>query len=67
MTKLILVIAFIAILFLIAKAIPQLSKKIKPPYFSKKPLNEKEQVVYFRLIEALPECVVLAQIGRAHV
>lgn len=32
------------------------------PYNSKKPLTETEQILYHKLIEALPECIVLAQV-----
>ncbi len=32
------------------------------PYTSKKPLTETEQIFFHRLKEALPECIVLAQV-----
>jgi len=32
------------------------------PFFSKKPLSDPEQVLYHRLVKALPECIVLAQV-----
>ena len=32
------------------------------PFYAKKPLTQPEQVLYFRLIEALPEHIVLAQV-----
>ncbi|MDD2893321.1 MAG: DUF2726 domain-containing protein [Halothiobacillaceae bacterium] len=32
------------------------------PFYAKKPLSQPEQVLYFRLIKALPEHVVLAQV-----
>lgn len=32
------------------------------PYFKKTPLTEVEQVLYYRLVEALPDLVVLAQV-----
>lgn len=34
-----------------------------PPYFGKKPLTEPERELYARLREAMPECVVLAQVA----
>jgi hypothetical protein len=34
-----------------------------PPYFGKKPLAESERELYARLREAMPECVVLAQVA----
>lgn len=32
------------------------------PYYVKKPLSQPEQILYFRLIEALPDKIVLAQV-----
>lgn len=32
------------------------------PYYAKKPLSQPEQVLYFRLIQALPDHIVLAQV-----
>lgn len=32
------------------------------PFFAKKPLTPPEQVLYFRLVKALPENIVLAQV-----
>src|SRR4051812_4861762 len=32
------------------------------PYYSKRPLSPPEQVLYFRLVKALPEHIVLAQV-----
>ena len=32
------------------------------PYYAKKPLSQPEQVLYFRLVEALPDHIVLAQV-----
>jgi very-short-patch-repair endonuclease len=32
------------------------------PFFAKKPLTAPEQVLYFRLVKALPEHIVLAQV-----
>lgn len=32
------------------------------PFYAKKPLSQVEQILYFRLIEALPEYIVLAQV-----
>jgi len=33
------------------------------PFYAKKPLSSVEQVLYFRLVKALPEKIVLAQVG----
>lgn len=32
------------------------------PFYAKKPLSQPEQVLYFRLIQALPEHIILAQV-----
>lgn len=32
------------------------------PFYAKKPLSQPEQVLYFRLIEALPDHIILAQV-----
>jgi len=34
-----------------------------PPFYGKKPLTEPEQTLYFRIREAVPECIVLAQVA----
>ena len=40
----------------------------KPPYFRKKTLlNEKEQVLFHRLVEAMPNCYVMAQVRLADI
>jgi hypothetical protein len=37
------------------------------PFYSKKPLTEPEQVLYHRLVAAMPECIVLAQVQLSRV
>lgn len=37
------------------------------PYYEKKPLTAVEQVLYHRLVEAMPECIVLAQVQMSRV
>jgi len=32
------------------------------PYYAKKPLSKPEQVLYFRLVQALPDHIILAQV-----
>ncbi len=58
----IVVVAVVAILA-IAKAKSQggLGDEIWP-FYAKKPLSQPEQVLYFRLVQALPEHIVLAQV-----
>jgi very-short-patch-repair endonuclease len=37
------------------------------PYFAKKPLSQPEQILYHRLVSALPECIILAQVQLSQV
>jgi Protein of unknown function (DUF2726) len=37
------------------------------PFHARKPLSVPEQILYFRLLEALPEHIVLAQVGLSRV
>ena len=37
------------------------------PFHARKPLSVPEQVLYFRLLEALPEHIVLAQVGLSRI
>lgn len=37
------------------------------PYYPKKPLSEPEQVLYHRLVKALPEHIVLAQVQASRI
>lgn len=37
------------------------------PFYVKKPLTQPEQVLYHRLVAALPECIVLAQVQLSRV
>lgn len=32
------------------------------PFYAKKPLTQPEQILYHRLVAAMPECIVLAQV-----
>ena len=55
---LILVIFVIAVLaFIKAKSQGSSDSEIWP-FYAKKPLSQPEQVLYFRLIEALPEHII---------
>jgi hypothetical protein len=66
--KTILFIAFLAILAMVALAIAKkrgLLAGAGPshwPFYVKKPLTQPEQVLYHRLVSALPEHIVLAQV-----
>jgi very-short-patch-repair endonuclease len=58
--------AFILIgaLFLIVKAKSRtVAKEEEWPFYAKKPLSAPEQTLYFRLCGALPEHIILAQVG----
>ena len=37
------------------------------PFYAKKPLTQPEQILYHRLVSALPECIVLAQVQLSRV
>ena len=56
-------VAIIAILALLkAKSQGNSSSHDIWPFYAKKPLSQPEQVLYFRLIEALPDHIILAQV-----
>ncbi|NOT67248.1 MAG: DUF2726 domain-containing protein [Methylophilaceae bacterium] len=59
---LVLVVVVIAALaFLKAKSQGSSGSEVWP-FYAKKPLSQPEQILYFRLIEALPEHIILAQV-----
>lgn len=37
------------------------------PFYAKKPMTDPEQVLYHRLVTAMPECIVLAQVQLSRV
>ncbi len=37
------------------------------PFYAKKPLTKPEQVLYHRLVSALPDCIILAQVQLSRV
>jgi hypothetical protein len=37
------------------------------PFYAKKPLTQPEQILYHRLVAAMPECIVLAQVQLSRV
>jgi hypothetical protein len=37
------------------------------PFYARKPLSSPEQVLYFRLVEAMPNHIVLAQVGLSRI
>ena len=52
---------------LLRNALQSAANKKPWPYVARKLLTKPEQVLYYRLIEALPECVVLAQVQLSRV
>ena len=73
MKTLILVIFAIVILVIVIKIAASKTKRFEslgetPPYFQKKTLlNEKEQILFHRLIEAMPNYYVFAQVRLADI
>lgn len=59
----VIILIIIAAVVLAAKRRPRVVELGTPVYFGKKPLTESEQKLYARLREAMPECVVLAQVA----
>ena len=58
----ILVVVMIVVLALIkAKGQGGVSDEVWP-FYAKKPLSQPEQILYFRLVQALPDHIVLAQV-----
>ncbi len=57
-----MVVVFIAILFLKSKSAGSSRPNEIWPFYAKKALTQPEQILYFRLIEALPGHIILAQV-----
>lgn len=65
MKVVVFVVAFlvlVGIFLFVAKRKQSGGMTAEVPYYGKSPLTEVEQVLYYRLVEALPELVVLAQV-----
>ena len=65
MKWLIALVAFVVVAGLVAAALRRSKDETgerKWPFFAKKPLSPPEQVLYFRLVRALPDQIVLAQV-----
>lgn len=57
------VLAVLAVAFVVLKLRASSGAGDAPwPFYAKKPLSQPEQVLYHRLVTALPECIVLAQV-----
>lgn len=62
------VVALAAIVFVILKRREASGAGDTPwPFYAKKPLTQPEQVLYHRLVAAMPECIVLAQVQLSQV
>jgi len=64
---LILVVVFAVIAFLSFKNKKTTTSDKPWPYYAKKPLTQPEQVLYHRLVSAMPECNILAQVQLSQV
>lgn len=60
-------IVLVAVLIAVVVAIGMVKSRVNAPlsggYRARKPLSEPEQVLFWRLREAIPECVVLSQVS----
>lgn len=60
---LLIAVVAVIIILVVLKAKSQRGTGDEPwPFYAKKPLSQPEQVLYFRLIQALPEQIILAQV-----
>lgn len=59
---LIVIISIIIGIFISKSTTPEDESKEAWPFFPKPPMSRPEQVLYFRLVKALPEQIVLAQV-----
>lgn len=64
MELIILVLAIVVIAFFVSRNAS--SKKVDDnqpwPFYAKKPLSQPEQILYFRLVQALPDHIILSQV-----
>lgn len=62
-TLLLVVVIAVVVILVVIKVKSQGSSADKIwPFYAKKPLSQPEQILYFRLAQALPEHIVLAQV-----
>ena len=62
------VLAILAVAFVVLKRRAPSSAGDAPwPFYARKPLSQPEQVFYHRLVAAMPECIVLAQVQLSRV
>jgi len=64
----VILIALVALVLAMLKNMGRSSGDDGPwPFYAKKPLTPPEQVLYHRLVAAMPECIVLAQVQLSQV
>ena len=64
----IVLIALVAIILAIVKRRGTSDVSNVPwPFYAKKPLTQPEQILYHRLVAAMPQCIVLAQVQLSQV
>jgi hypothetical protein len=56
------ILIVVVAVFLIKRTITP-NKEDNWPYYAKNAMSQPEQILYFRLIQALPEHITLAQVG----
>lgn len=64
---LVLLAVVAAVLVILRKRSSAGSGDVAWPFYAKKPLTQPEQVLYHRLVSAMPECIVLAQVQLSRV
>lgn len=57
-----ILLMLVVALALFIKKVPMLPARRVWPVYAKAPLTHVEQAFYFRLVKALPDCVILAQV-----
>ena len=62
-----ILVAAIAAVLLFALRMKKETTKGTWPFYERHVMSKTEQVLYFRLVEALPECIVLAQVQLSQV
>jgi hypothetical protein len=66
MTSTVFVLVILAIVLLVVAALvvhqARRGDRDEWPFYAKRPLSAPEQVLYHRLVKALPECIILAQV-----
>ena len=60
--------ALVAVVFTLLKKRTSAGSGDAPwPFYAKKPLTQPEQILYHRLVTAMPQCIVLAQVQLSRV